>query len=253
MRSTGLTTPDPVMLQNALADFVERGFAACAIEASSIGIAEHRLAGTQVEVAVFTNFTQDHLDYHGDMRAYWQAKAQLFAWPGLRAAVVNLDDAQGLELADSLAGSAVDCWTVSMRGEPARLRAEALRHDRDGLAFDVVEGDTRVAIATPLIGDYNVANLLGVIGVLRALGVALADAAAACAALTPVPGRMQRVAQPPRATRRRACPRSSSTTPTRPTRSRRRSPRWRRSPRRAAAGSGACSAAAATATPPSGR
>jgi murE/murF fusion protein len=142
---------------------------------------------------VFTNFTQDHLDYHGDMVAYWQAKAQLFAWPGLRAAVVNLDDAQGLELADSLAGSAVDCWTVSVRGESARLRAEALRHDRDGLAFDVVEGDTRVAIATPLIGDYNAANLLCVIGVLRALGVPLADAATACAALTPVPGRMQRI------------------------------------------------------------
>jgi len=193
MRSTGLTTPDPVTLQNALADFVGRGFAACAIEASSIGIAEHRLAGTQVEVAVFTNFTQDHLDYHGDMRAYWQAKAQLFAWPGLRSAVVNLDDAQGMELADSLAGSAVDCWTVSMRGESARLRAEALRHDRNGLAFDVVEGDKRVAIATPLIGDYNAANLLCVIGVLRALGVPLADAATACAALTPVPGRMQRI------------------------------------------------------------
>ena len=193
MRSTGLTTPDPVTLQNALADFVERGFAACAIEASSIGIAEHRLAGTQVEVAVFTNFTQDHLDYHGDMRAYWQAKAQLFAWPGLRSAVVNLDDAQGLELADSLAGSAVDCWTVSVRGESARLRAEALRHDRHGLAFDVVEGDTRAVIATPLIGDYNAANLLCVIGVLRAMGVTLADAATACAALTPVPGRMQRI------------------------------------------------------------
>ena len=265
MRSTGLTTPDPVTLQNALADFVERGFAACAIEASSIGIAEHRLAGTQVEVAVFTNFTQDHLDYHGDMRAYWQAKAQLFAWPGLRSAVVNLDDAQGLELADSLAGSAVDCWTVSMRGESARLRAEALRHDRDGLAFDVVEGDKRVAIATPLIGDYNAANLLCVIGVLRALGVPLADAATACAALTPVPGRMQRIGATARCERRgrrvqrrlartsAPCPRSWSTTPTRPMRSRRRSPRWRRSPRRAAAGSGACSAAAATATPPSGR
>ena len=193
LRPTGLTTPDPVTLQNALRDFADRGFAACAIEASSIGIAEHRLAGTQVAVAVFTNFTQDHLDYHGDMRAYWQAKAQLFAWPGLRSAVVNLDDAQGLELADSLAASRVDCWTVSMYGEPARLRAEALRHDRDGLVFDVVEGDAHVAITTPLIGDYNVANLLCVIGVLRALGVRLADAATACAALTPVPGRMQRV------------------------------------------------------------
>ncbi|MEO5843793.1 MAG: UDP-N-acetylmuramoyl-tripeptide--D-alanyl-D-alanine ligase, partial [Caldimonas sp.] len=146
--------------------------------------------------AVFTNFTQDHLDYHGDMRAYWQAKAQLFAWPGLRSAVVNLDDAQGLELAESLAGSGVDRWTVSMRGAPARLRGEALRHDRHGLAFDVVEGEERAAIATPLIGDYNVANLLCVIGVLRALGIALADAAAACSALTPVPGRMQRISVP---------------------------------------------------------
>ena len=193
LRSTGLTTPDPVTLQGALRDFVDRGFAACALEASSIGIVEHRLAGTRVAVAVFTNFSQDHLDYHGDMRAYWQAKAQLFAWPGLRAAVVNLDDAQGLELAESLADAPLDCWTVSVRGERARLRAEALRHDRDGLAFDVVEGDQRAAVATPLIGDYNAANLLCVIAVLRALGVSLADAAASCSALTPVPGRMQRV------------------------------------------------------------
>ena len=190
---TGLTTPDPITLQTALADFATRGFAACAIEASSIGIAEHRLAGTRVAVAVFTNFTQDHLDYHGDMVAYWQAKAQLFAWPGLKAAVVNLDDAQGVELAASLAASPVDTWTVSMRGE-ARLRAAAVRHGRDGLAFEIHEGDASVVIATPLIGDYNVSNLLAAIGVMRALGVGLREAAAACSGLTPVPGRMQRVA-----------------------------------------------------------
>ncbi len=123
LHSTGLTTPDPITLQNALHDFVVRGFAACAIEASSIGIAEHRLAGTRVAVAVFTNFSQDHLDYHGDMRAYWQAKAQLFAWPGLRAAVVNLDDEQGVELAATLAGTGVACWTVSTRDASARLHA----------------------------------------------------------------------------------------------------------------------------------
>ena len=191
--STGLTTPDPITLQTALADFVTRGFASCAIEASSIGIAEHRLAGTRVAVAVFTNFTQDHLDYHGDMVAYWQAKAQLFAWPGLKAAVVNLDDAQGVELAASLGSSTVDTWTVSTRGD-ARLQATNIRHGRDGLAFEVYEGDASVAIATPLIGDYNVSNLLAAIGVMRALGVGLRDAAAACGALTPVPGRMQRVA-----------------------------------------------------------
>jgi len=191
--STGLTTPDPVTLQNALRDFVDRQFAACAIEASSIGIAEQRLAGTQVAVAVFTNFSQDHLDYHGDMRAYWQAKAQLFAWPGLKGAVVNVDDAQGGELAASLSTGHVDCWTVSTRGEPARLQATDIRHGRAGLAFDLVEGGQRLAVATPMIGDYNVANLVGVIGVLRALGTSLADAVAACAALTPVRGRMERV------------------------------------------------------------
>ena len=194
VQPTGLTTPDPITLQNALHDFAERGYAACALEASSIGIVEHRLAATRVGVAVFTNFSQDHLDYHGDMRAYWEAKAQLFAWPGLRAAVVNLDDAQGLELATALAGSAIACWTISTRGAGARLAAVDLRHDRSGLAFDIVEGDERVSLATPLIGDYNASNLLCAIGVLRALGVSLADAVAACAALTPVPGRMERVA-----------------------------------------------------------
>jgi murE/murF fusion protein len=192
LASTGLTTPDPITLQTALADFAARGFSSCAIEASSIGIAEHRLAGTRVAVAVFTNFTQDHLDYHGDMVAYWQAKAQLFAWPGLRAAVVNLDDAQGVELASSLAGTPIDTWTVSTRGG-ARLVAANLRYSREGLAFEVREGERSVAIATPLIGDYNVSNLLATLGVLRALGVDLAAAAAACAGLTPVPGRMQRI------------------------------------------------------------
>jgi UDP-N-acetylmuramyl tripeptide synthase len=80
--STGLTTPDPVALQAALADFADGGLQACAMEASSIGIAEHRLDGTQVHTAILTNLTQDHLDYHGSMTAYWQAKTRLFDWPG---------------------------------------------------------------------------------------------------------------------------------------------------------------------------
>ena len=88
--ATGLTTPDPVLIQQTLRHFVDVGLKACAIEASSIGLAEHRLAGTRVHTAIFTNFTQDHLDYHGSMDAYWQAKAALFQWPGLTAAVVNI-------------------------------------------------------------------------------------------------------------------------------------------------------------------
>src|SRR5690606_38967530 len=83
---TGLTTPDPVLMQRHFRRFVQEGARACAIEASSIGIVERRMDGTRIRVAGFTNFTQDHLDYHGSMEAYWAAKEELFRWPGLQAA-----------------------------------------------------------------------------------------------------------------------------------------------------------------------
>ena len=197
--STGLTTPDPVSLQTAFRGFVDEGYRACAIEASSIGIEEQRLAGTRIAVALFTNFTQDHLDYHGDMAAYWQAKARLFAWPGLRAAVVNVDDVQGALLAQQLAGTPVAVWTYSLTG-PARLRAQGIAYVDGGLAVEVHEGEQVATVRTGLIGDYNAANLLAVIGGLRASGVPLASAAEACAGLTPVPGRMQKVEPPGAAT-----------------------------------------------------
>lgn len=195
---TGLTTPDPVMLQRSLREFVDQGYSACAIEASSIGIVERRLDGTRIAVAVFTNFTQDHLDYHGSMEAYWQAKAELFNWPGLKAAVINIDDVQGASLAAGMAargaGAGVDLWTLSTAGTPARLMARDIGYDAQGLRFTVVENDeTPISMATGLIGQYNVSNLLGVLGTLRALGLTLAEAVAACDVLTPVPGRMERV------------------------------------------------------------
>ena len=190
VESTGLTTPDPVTLQRALRRFVDAGFAACAIEASSIGLAEQRLAGTRIAVALFTNFTQDHLDFHGSMQAYWEAKRALFGWPGLRAAVVNLDDPKGDEIVARLRGP--QAWTYALHRE-ATLRADAVGYRDGGLAFEVVEGDARAPVRSQLIGEYNVSNLLAVIGGLRALGVPLADAAAACAVLSSVPGRMQRV------------------------------------------------------------
>ena len=191
-RSTGLTTPDALAVHAALRQFVDHGFAACAVEASSIGLAEHRLAATAIDVALFTNFSRDHLDYHGSMEAYWAAKRALFSWPGLRAAVVNVDDEQGAALAEELQGSAVEVWTVSLPG-PSRLQAVALHYTGGGLAFDVLEGDQRAPVATTLVGNYNASNLLVVIGALRALGVPLAGAAAAAASATPVPGRLQRV------------------------------------------------------------
>ena len=191
--ATGLTTPDAVALQSAFRAFVDQGFAACAIEASSIGLEQHRLSGTAIRVGLFTNFTRDHLDHHGSMPAYWAAKAALFDWPGLQAAVVNIDDPQGEVLAGQLSGRTLDLWTCSARRD-ARLVAAEVGYRDGGLAFTVREGDASAPVVTALIGEFNVANLLGVIGGLRALGVPLTDAATTCAQLTPVPGRMQRVA-----------------------------------------------------------
>ncbi len=192
---TGLTTPDPVLLHETLRRFADQGFAACAMEASSIGLDEHRLAGVRVAVAVLTNFTQDHLDYHGSMEAYWVAKRKLFAWPGLRAAVINVDDAAGVALARELeAGQSCAVITCSTQVQlQATLTASNIRYLDGGLAFDLRErGDERtVPVRSALIGDYNVSNLLGVMGAMRALNASLSDAAACVAHLSPVPGRMQ--------------------------------------------------------------
>lgn len=197
VQSTGLTTPDPVLLQGEFRRFVGEGLKACAIEASSIGIAERRLDGTRIPVAIFTNFTQDHLDYHGTMDAYWSVKQSLFRWPGLRAAVVNIDDAKGTELMTALQDSGLDLWPVST-GHAARLQAVDIGYGDEGLHFTVVEGSERAVLETSVIGQYNVVNLLGVIGGMRALGVPLQAAVAACAGLLPVPGRMERLSAPGR-------------------------------------------------------
>ena len=195
LTANGLTTPDPVLLQQGFVDMLNAGMRACALEASSIGLKEHRLDGTQIRVAVFTNFTQDHLDYHGSMLNYWEAKAVLFQWPKLRAAVINIDDDKGVELAVELGDGhtrLLDVWTVSCKSA-ARLQAQDIVHSEIGLCFAVVEGNTRLPVSTSLIGQYNVANLLGVVAAMRALGVPLAACVAACERLLPAPGRMERL------------------------------------------------------------
>lgn len=188
--STGLTTPDPVLLQQTLRTFVDKGLKVCAMEASSIGVMENRLDGTELRVAVFTNFTQDHLDYHGTMEAYWEAKRRIFQWAGLRSVVVNVDDIQGAGLASQLEDGSLDVWTTSCR-QAARLQACSVQYEAQGLRFDVVEGNERVSLHSHTIGSYNVSNLLGVIGAMRSLGVPLVQAVQACSRLQPVPGRME--------------------------------------------------------------
>ncbi len=190
---TGLTTPDPVALQRELRRFVDEGDRACAIEASSIGLVEHRLAGCQVRVAVFTNLTQDHLDYHGDMERYWAAKLQLFDWSGLQAAVVNLDDPRGPSLLARVQQRGLDVWTVGIDRPDARLQAHSVSLTPDGFALRLREDGQDHVLCLPLVGRYNVSNLLGVIAAARALGISLSEAVGACARLSPVPGRMEAV------------------------------------------------------------
>jgi UDP-N-acetylmuramyl-tripeptide synthetase len=196
MVSTGLTTPDPVMLQAELARLRDAGAKACAMEASSIGLAEHRMASTQIRVAIFTNFTQDHLDYHGSMEAYWLAKRALFDMPGLQAAVINLDDPKGDELVAYCQQRGLQVISTSQLRSDATLCGSAPEYEMNGMRFDVREGSVKQSVGCPVVGDFNAANILGVIGALRALGVSLQDACAAMASCTAVPGRMELVIAP---------------------------------------------------------
>jgi UDP-N-acetylmuramyl-tripeptide synthetase len=195
MISTGLTTPDPVMLQAELARLRDAGANACAMEASSIGLAEHRMAGTQVNVAVFTNFTQDHLDYHADMSTYWLAKRALFDMPGLQTAVINLDDPKGDELAVYCKMRGLTVISTSQIRTDAVLRGSSPVHQMSGMVFDVIHAGQVQSVYCPVVGDFNAANMLGVIGALLALGISLDAACRGVSSCTAVPGRMELITQ----------------------------------------------------------
>jgi UDP-N-acetylmuramoyl-L-alanyl-D-glutamate--2,6-diaminopimelate ligase len=187
------TTPDVVSVHRALAGLRAAGAGWVAMEVSSHALEQGRVDEVAFRVAVFTNLTRDHLDFHGSMEAYGAAKARLFGWPTLQAAVINLDDAFGAELATRLAPG-LHLFGLSSRGHAgARLRAERLQLGPHGLAFDLVEGDDCHAIASPLLGRFNIDNLLAVAGTLRALDWPLDRVAAMLPRLAPVGGRMSRV------------------------------------------------------------
>jgi murE/murF fusion protein len=186
-----LTTPDVLTLHRSLAAIVRADGVAAAIEASSIGLVQGRLDGVRIQIAGFTNLTRDHLDYHGTLEHYKQAKFSLFSRTGLRGAVINADDAAGAEL---LAGEAPSGHRAgySLRADSGEaFRAEELQHGPGGLVFRLVTPDGSAQILTHLVGDHNVSNLLLVAGVLRELGWGLSRTARALAVLQPVPGRLQ--------------------------------------------------------------
>jgi UDP-N-acetylmuramoyl-L-alanyl-D-glutamate--2,6-diaminopimelate ligase len=163
------------------------------MEVSSHALEQGRVAATAFEVAAFTNLTRDHLDYHGSMEAYGAAKARLFAWNGLKAAVINIDDAFGRQLSGKLSPS-VDAWRLSSSGDAhADIVATDIVTSAEGVAFKLRTPWGERPIRSRLLGRFNVENLLTVIGCLGALGESFERIVHAVEALEPVNGRMNRI------------------------------------------------------------
>lgn len=200
LRMTPNTTPDAVWLHTELDRLLRSGALAVSMEASSIGLAQHRLSGIELDVALFTNFTRDHLDYHGTMRRYRAAKSRLFGWPTLKYAVLNLDDRLGAELTARAQRPGVNvlgygfCRTRPRRLTGGRLQCvqgRNLRVGADGLSFDVATPWGKASLKSRLIGRFNAVNLLGSLAALLASDVNLEDCVRALQRARPVPGRTE--------------------------------------------------------------
>jgi UDP-N-acetylmuramoyl-L-alanyl-D-glutamate--2,6-diaminopimelate ligase len=191
-QESSLTTPEATDLQALLAVMVQRRVGAAAMEVSSHALAQGRVAGTRFDVAVFTNLSQDHLDFHGSMDDYFAAKAELFTPGYARVGVVNADDPRGREL---VATAGIPVTTFSAEGHhTADWRATDVRPGADGSAFRVIGPGGVTADATvALPGDFNVANALAAIVALVEAGISLAEAVAGVASCPGPPGRLERI------------------------------------------------------------
>jgi UDP-N-acetylmuramoyl-L-alanyl-D-glutamate--2,6-diaminopimelate ligase len=194
------TTPDAVLLHRSLQRLHASGAQGVAMEVSSIGLDQGRANGVAFGVALFTNLSRDHLDYHGDMEHYARSKQKLFLMPGLKNAVVNLDDVQGVHIARMLAGrnlnrAGYSCFeeVAARSGLERFVEAHRISVSTQGTAFEIKSSWGEARVTTPLLGRYNVSNLIGVLATMLVSGVPFADAAAALEKLSSVPGRMERI------------------------------------------------------------
>src|SRR5690348_2509490 len=175
------TTPEAIELQSTFRQMLDGGDEACAMEVSSHALTLHRADAIRFEVALFTNLTQDHLDFHADMEDYFLAKRKLFEM-GPRTAIVNVDDPYGRRLAEEF-----ECVTFSAEGAEADYSARDISFDAAGARFAVGEMELR----TGLPGHFNVANALGAFAAAEAMGVGSEIAAAGLARAARVPGRFE--------------------------------------------------------------
>ena len=187
------TTPDAITVQRQFADFRDAGASHVAMEVSSHALEQGRVAAVDFEVAGFTNLTRDHLDYHGSMEAYGAAKARLFSWPGLQAAVVNVDDTFGASLSSGLPAGLQTLRVSSADLADADVVASAIVTSAEGLVFRLRTPWGVRTVNSRLLGRFNVANLLTVAACLGALGESFEKIISALESLEPVSGRMSRL------------------------------------------------------------
>jgi UDP-N-acetylmuramoyl-L-alanyl-D-glutamate--2,6-diaminopimelate ligase len=185
------TTPDPIGVQANLAELKSAGAHAVAMEVSSHGLDQGRVAALNFDIAVFTNLSRDHLDYHGSMQAYGEAKARLFATPGLRCRVINLDDDFGRELARLPAESRLIGY--SLDDSSAWLSCRDVQFSSEGVRARLVTPQGEGNLRSPLLGRFNLSNLLAVIGALLGMDHPLDDILRVLPLLEAPAGRMQRL------------------------------------------------------------
>jgi UDP-N-acetylmuramoyl-L-alanyl-D-glutamate--2,6-diaminopimelate ligase len=196
LRDPGLTTPDVVSVHRRLAEARDAGARTMGLEVSSHALDQERVAGVRFDTAVFTNLTRDHLDYHGTLEAYGEAKARLFRMPGLQRAVINVRDEFGARLAATLDPSVervVFAATNELWIEPGAgwIRLPELRATTAGLTLHVESSWGAGTLRSRLVGEFNAENLLAVLGVLLGWGVPLQQALIALSSCAAPPGRME--------------------------------------------------------------
>lgn len=190
--TTGMTTPDAIEVQRILADLVDQEAVVATMEVSSHSLDQFRVAAVFFDTAIFTNLSRDHLDYHGSEEAYGAAKARLFTWPGLNRAVINADDAFGRLL---LAGLPAGVEALAYgQGDSATVRASKVLYDKQGIRAQLDTPWGQGILVSPLLGEFNLYNLLAVVAAACAQGHPLPRVLEAMPVLNPVPGRMEIVA-----------------------------------------------------------
>jgi len=202
LQASANTTPDAVRIHGLLAEYLNDGAQAIAMEVSSHALAQGRVNGVNFDVAMLTNLSRDHLDYHGDMQSYADAKRKLFDWQQLKFVVLNLDDAYGADLAEQLRDRDFEVIGYGLSDAGLQL-AERLglrmvygnlkEMTGHGLKLDIHSSWGAAELHSGLVGRFNASNMLGALAVLLVSGVAMSDAAQSLSKVQPVAGRMQRL------------------------------------------------------------